>query len=61
MNCIFLNNEFNLKEFLVIKYYGKIKKKRKEEVLLNKRFYFGYFMMVIVFRFGKVRSNYKVN
>lgn len=31
MNFIFLNNEFNLKEFLVIKYYGKIKKKEKKK------------------------------
>lgn len=45
MNCILLNNEFNLKEPLVIKYHGKTKKKKrsfiKQEVLFW-AFYDGY-------------------
>lgn len=61
MNSILLNNEFNLKEPLVIKYHGKTKKKRKEEVSSNKRFFSGHFTMVTAFRFGKVRSNHKTN
>lgn len=39
----------------------KPKKKRKEEVSSNKRFYSGHFKMVTAFRFGKVRSNHKTN
>lgn len=35
MNCILLNNEFNLKEPLVIKYHGKTKKKEKKKFHLG--------------------------
>lgn len=50
MNCILLNNEFNLKEPLVIKYHGKTKKKKrrsfiKQEVLFW-AFYDGYCILI---------------
>lgn len=47
MNCILLNNEFNLKEPLVIKYHGKTKKKKKRRSFIKQEvlfwaFYDGY-------------------
>lgn len=41
MNCILLNNEFNLKEPLVIKYHGKTKKKEKKKFHQTRGFILG--------------------
>lgn len=58
MNCILLNNEFNLKE---LPWLLNTMQNPPKLVYQTRCFILGHFTMDTIFRFGKVRSNYMTN